>query len=181
MSITPTDLRCRGTYFRSNGSPSQRHSSDLIPFDGQNTRVRPRVLIVEFRDEVYGGLKTLLEEHGFEVERTECGATVARAFNRFVPDLLLVNEDMPDESGWLITCKLRLTRRWQPVWLYTVRQPRFKADWKEYVGVDEVIDYGGVLIRLVRHVQQLVADRLGRTDGRPPHQQLNSAATSLVA
>ena len=49
-------------------------TSDSIPFVCQSTWVRPRVLVVEFRDEVHAGLKTLVEEHGFEVERAERGA-----------------------------------------------------------------------------------------------------------
>jgi CheY-like chemotaxis protein len=107
-----------------------------------------RVLVVEFRDEVYACLKTLLQESGLEVERAERGDAVAECARRFAPDLILVNEDMPDESGWLIACKLRLGARRCPAWLYTSRLPRCHRDWRQFAGVAEVIDYGGVLLRL---------------------------------
>jgi len=177
MFHTPTELRSCDAYLRSVASTSVPRSQKSNSFRHPSTRLRPRVLVIEFRDEVYSGLKSLLEEHGFEVERAALGATVAHTFNQFAPDLVLVNEDMPYESGWLITCKLRLMRHRQPVWLYTVRQPRLQADWKEFSGVDEVIEYGGVLIRLVQHVRRGIFEWL-KSPGEESSQQ---AVTSLVA
>ena len=164
MLSSQYQLRCCDAYLRSESRALKRRSSTGISSRRDSTRLRPRVLVVEYRDEVYAGLKALLEEHGSELERAESGATVASSFSRFVPDLLLINEDMPDESGWLITCKLRITRHRQPVWLYTVREPRLKADWKEFTGVDEVIEYGGVVIRLVQDVRQRLAEWPGRPE-----------------
>lgn len=181
MLSTLTNLRCCDAYLRSAGGAQKRRTSDSISPGSQSTRFRLRVLVVEFRDEVYAGLRALLDEHGFEVQRAESGSTVAHTFNHFVPDLILLNEDMPDESGWLITCKLRLTRHRQPVWLYTDRQPRFKADWKEHYGIDELIEYGGVLTRLVQRVRQVVAKWLSGPDREPSHHEPHWNATLFVA
>jgi len=181
MLTTATDLRCCDAYLRSAGRDYHLRPSDSISPRREGTQRRARALVVEFRDEVYAGLKAQLEEYGFEVERAESGATVALAFNRFTPDLILINEDMPDESGWVITGKLRLTRHRQPVWLYTIRQPRLKAEWKAFSGVDEVIEYGGVLIRLVQHVRNCVANWLGESDDAPSLMAQDRAATLLVA
>jgi CheY-like chemotaxis protein len=107
-----------------------------------------RVLVVEFRDEVYAGLKTMLQDSGLEVERAERGSAVAACARRFAPDLILVNEDMPDESGWLIACKLRLGAKRCPAWIYAPRLPRCHREWQQFAGVSEVIVYDGVLLRL---------------------------------
>lgn len=133
----------------------------LDPPGGGDGSVRPgsRVLVLEHRDEVYRGLKLVLEEGGFQVERGRVGATARARIQQFEPDLILVNEELPDESGWLMTCKLRLSHRVQPVWLYAVRKPRWRADWRELLGVDEVIEYRGALTVLVQQIRRRLANR----------------------
>jgi CheY-like chemotaxis protein len=111
------------------------------------------VLVVEHRDEVFNGLRVVLEEANLKVERAKLGGVVAAKIRKSVPGLILVNERMPDESGWLITCKLRLSRHAQPVWLYTLQRAYMVADWKEISGVDEVINYDGVLPKLFEKVR----------------------------
>ncbi|MHB8861911.1 MAG: response regulator [Pirellulaceae bacterium] len=142
---------------------------------------QPRALIIEYRDEVYAGLKRVLEEAGFQVERGRVGATAAARIRQFEPDLILVNEELPDESGWLMTCKLRLTRRTQPIWLYTVRRPRWRADWREFLGVDEVIEYRGVLAILLQQVRQRLVDRCVSPPFEPARHPLGFALPSAVA
>lgn len=118
---------------------------------------RPRVLVIEFRDEVYAGIKSVLEDHDCLVARAEFGATVAGTLARFKPSLVLINESLPDESGWLAAAKIRVMGYQQPMWLYTVRRPQPPATWMQFSGVSEVIDYGGVLFRLIDHVRQHLA------------------------
>lgn len=141
----------------------------------------PRVVVVEFRDEVYAGLKGVLEEAGFQVERGRIGATAAARIRRFEPDLILVNEELPDESGWLMTCKLRLTRCSQPIWLYAVRKPRRRKQWREFWGADEVIEYRGVLAILLQHIRRRLADRRASSPVEPARRPLGSASPSAVA
>ena len=142
-------LRAFCAYVHTCGSPSSRPLAvaEACRRAGQKGR---RVLIVESRDDVYTSLKTLLERAGQRVQRARTGAAVAATVVRFAPDLVLVNEQMPDESGWLITCKLRIARAQRTVWLYAARGPRLLAERMEISAVDQVIVYGGVLVRL-RH------------------------------
>ncbi len=122
---------------------------------------RSHVLVIEFRNEIFTRLKSLIEDQGCEVSRARTGVDVAAQAERVAPDLMIVNEHMPDESGWLITCKLRLTHVRYPVWLYTARSPEVLADWKEYYcGVDEVIAYGGDFARVASQIRQSLHDRL---------------------
>lgn len=145
-------LRCCDAYLRSAVTSVNRRSA-WAPKE-QPVESSRRVLVVEFRDEVFAELKSVFEEHGCEVARAASGASVAAQVKQFAPGLLLVNESMPDESGWLITCKLRLTRQRLPIWLYAVRKPHPFADWKESIGVDEILAYGGVVSRLRLRVRE---------------------------
>ena len=150
MFESSAQFRCCAAYLRS--SAALQRPSSASTADRMSAAPQLHVLIVEFRGEVFTSLKSLFEEHGCEVSRAATGANVADQTERVAPDLLLINENMPDESGWLITYKLRLTRVRQPVWLYAVRAPRIFADWKEFSGADEVIAHGGVLSRLILRV-----------------------------
>ena len=142
---------------------------------------RRRVLVVEFRDEVYESLESLFREHGFEVERAECGSTVAHKFHQFAPDIVLINDDTPDASGWLIASKLRLSGYRQTIWLYTVRLSRWRVNWKLVTEVDEVIAYGGKFAWLVQRVRQLIAERLSEENHRIQHQGVNTDVAWRVA
>ena len=151
-------LKCCAGYLRSTATSLRERS----PSPNNPTFAAPRlhVLIVEFRDEVFARLKTLFEEHGYKVSRA---AIVTDQTPLVAADLLLVSEDMPDDSGWLITCKLRLAQVWQPIWLYAVRAPRVLADWKEWCGVNDVIVHGGELSRLAAQIRQRLQERMGHS------------------
>lgn len=175
MLRTLAEMRCCDEYLGSTAGTHERRTSAATSRQRQVVPIGPRVLVVEFRDEVFAGLKAVLDEHDCYVGRAQSGADVAGSLNRFMYDLVLVNESMPDESGWLITCKLRLTRHRQPVWLYAAQPPRSLATWKEYSGVNQVIEYGGVLFRLVRHVRQRLTEWVGSPVGEPSHGVSTSA------
>lgn len=141
--------------------------------------IRRRVLIVEFRDEVYAALKSMLEKRGFDVERADCGPQVGMMVRRFAPDLILVNEDMPHEDGWLIAAKLQFGPLRQSVWLYAVRLPRCLAERKEVCGVDRVVTYGGVLARIVDRLEHDLAE--WRAGSRQSPRQVDGFAETLAA
>ena len=168
-------LRCCDAYLRSVAT-NVTHRFAASAAGPRSVETSRRVLIVEFSDEVFADLKCLLEDHGWEVARAASGAAVAACMRRFAPQLLLVNESMPDESGWLITCKLRLLGQRQPVWLYAVRKPQVDVDWKEFCGVDKVLTYGGALRRLRLRVRESLASWLDVADATPfPQEALQGA------
>lgn len=152
MFAHSTQLRGCDACLRSTATGTKTRTASIE--GGRPNRKRRRVLIVEFRDEVFAVLKALFEEHRYQVKRAVSGGGVATEVKRFAPDLVLVNEAMPYENGWLITCKLRLTQFHAPVWLYAPRQSRPRTAWKKLSGADEVIAYGGVIGRLDTLVRQ---------------------------
>jgi DNA-binding NarL/FixJ family response regulator len=60
---------------------------------------RVRVLIVDDHDLFRTGLRTLLEEEGFEVAAAASGAAALRRLTAFVPDVILMDVSMPGMSG----------------------------------------------------------------------------------
>lgn len=166
-----TELRCCEIYPHTTTTIFTRRSA--LASAPQFVESPCRVLIVEFRDEVYADLRSVFEDYGCEVMRASNGASVAARVRRFTPNLALVNESMPDESGWLIAGKLRLTRR-EPVWLYTDRKPDVGDDWKGCIGVDEILVYGGVVSQLRLRVRErlerwppICAEYLRGAESRP--------------
>jgi hypothetical protein len=110
--------------------------------------------------------------------RAEFGTAVAATVIRLSPDLVLVNETLPDESGWLVAANLQVMRFQRPVWLYAVRRPQPLTPWTEFSGISQVIDYGGVLSRLLQHLRQHLAQWMRGLDGDPQYGE--SPVTSAV-
>ncbi len=66
------------------------------------------MLLVEYRDEVFARIAADLAAAGVVVQRADSGAEASRIFAQQGAGLLLVNADLPDGSGWLVSSKLRL-------------------------------------------------------------------------
>ena len=107
----------------------------------------PRVLIVEYRDEVYARLKADLEQLGATVGRARRGATVLANVRRHRPDLILIGDRLPDESCLLIAAKLHLGGCTAPSWVYGFGESIRYRDCLPLVGIDRAIDFGPDLWR----------------------------------
>ncbi len=107
------------------------------------------VLIVEFRDEIYASLRHVLEDEGLSVSRAEKASEVAAKSSGTSQDLVLINEAMPDESGWLISSKLHLSNTRRRLWVYTAKRLYCLKEWQKLAGVEHVFCYGGDLLQLV--------------------------------
>ncbi len=129
--------------------------------EGSPTSNVRRVLVVEFRDEVFSRLSADLEAAGMEVERASSAAEASRRYARRPADLLVVEVDLPDETGWLLASKLRLAEPEVRIWVYTPWSSAVEVALANFVGVDELINYGGDLWRL----RDELLDRLARPFG----------------
>lgn len=165
MSANSTPLHCGDDVLRSN--PKQVGPPLTPTTNAPSPAASPRVLVVEFRNHAFAMLKCRLEEHQCQVARAVVGSEVAAEVMRCAPDLILVNERMPDESGWLIACKLRLTQLSSPVWLYQAGMPRSLSDWKKFCGVNTVLAYDGVLRRLDAQIGEQLKGWLTSSEARP--------------
>ena len=149
------------------------------PQGWRTSRVRT-VLVVEHRDEVFARLAADLRAAGMRVERAVSAAEASRRFARRPADLLLTNVDLPDQSSWLLTAKLRLSCPAARVWVYTPRSSAVDAALAKFVEVDKLIDYGGDLWRLTTEL----LGRLGpavRRAGWPVEKPGRAAPARAVA
>ena len=106
------------------------------------------VLVVEYRDEVFTRLAADMSGAGLRVERAVGAAAASRVCVRWPADLMVANVDLPDESGWLLTAKLRLATAMPRIWLYALRPSSRAAAMAEHLGADGFIAYEGDLCRL---------------------------------
>ena len=120
----------------------------LRPYLGSQPLAARDVWLVEYRDEVFARLAADLTEAGLQVERALCAACTSRMYARFRPDLLVVNADLPDGSGWLLTAKLRMTFPKPHILLYAPWPLPDAVAMAEFVGADRLIAYEGDLYRL---------------------------------
>jgi DNA-binding response OmpR family regulator len=106
------------------------------------------VLVVEHRDEVFARIQADLAAWGTRVVRATGAEEARRLYCRRPTGLVLTHADLPDETGWLFACKLRLGRPAARIWVYTPRWTTKESVLAEFIGVEETIVYAGDLHRL---------------------------------
>src|SRR5262245_59266300 len=71
---------------------------------------RPRLLLV-YADSAYASLAgRYFRRLGWEVRMVADGAEARRQFEDFQPTFVVIDTDLPDESGWLTCAKIMLDR-----------------------------------------------------------------------
>ncbi len=99
-----------------------------------------------------------LAEAGMRVVRAKSAIAALKLYARYAPSLVLANVDLPDQSGWLLTAKLRFVDPDVPVWLYYPRSSPRQTRAAAYLAVDELLDYGGDLLGLSDVIVTLMAN-----------------------
>lgn len=117
---------------------------------GQESSDQPRqsVLIVEYRDAVFDRLASTFRLIGMRILRAMCGFEAMGQYMRMRPNLVVANIDIPGQSGWLLTAKLRLLEATPHVWLYTSRKTAASVSMAKFVKAEEMFELGGDLNRL---------------------------------
>ncbi len=140
-------LNLLGFFPRRRGPSMPQGSLPCLRKRSQSLACR-NILLVEYRDEVFARLAADLVGLGLRIERATCASGASKLCASFSPDLLVVNVDLPDGSGWLLTAKLRLASPTPPIWLYAPRPSPDAMAMAEFVGADSLIAYDGDLCRL---------------------------------
>lgn len=124
---------------------------------------RSVVLVVEHRDDFFGSLASDLKSEGFRVERAASAADTAHRLRDTIPDLILANCELPDESGWLMVSKWCLTKTPKRVWLYQAWPAAFDQDWVELTKVEQILYYGETVRTLADQIREQLALERGRS------------------
>ncbi len=114
-------------------------------------------LLVEHRDEVYARLAADMAATGMRVVRATTAVEALKSFGRCEPDQVVANLDLPDQSGWLLACKLRFCQPDIHVWLYQSDASDYDGGMAKYLQVNEVLNYGGDLLGLSETIVEMIA------------------------
>lgn len=123
------------------------------------TRKISSIVLLEFRDEVYVTIASLLEQLDIVIHRAENTTELARQVVRNTPDLVLLSGTQTDESSWLTCAKLRIIDTSRPVWIYAPKPASAIDQWLSMASIDEIVVYGGVLDILL----SALSDRLSQS------------------
>ena len=138
-------------------------ASDILRMPIRSTwrrRHKLSVLIVEYRDEVFARLAADLQAMQLTVSRACTAAEASSLVNSGTYDLVIANRDLPDESGWLMVSKWRLSQTGVPVWLYAPWESALAAHWAQFTRVLGVVCYNGDVTRLSEQIKTEVGQWL---------------------
>lgn len=120
---------------------------------------QPTVLLVEHRDEVFARLATDIAGFGIRVVRAKSATEATHLYEKYKPVLLVGNVDLPEQSGWLMTAKLRLFDRRIRIWLYRRQPSDYGQEIANFLNVDSLLSYQGDLLRLSERIIDLMEKR----------------------
>ena len=121
---------------------------------------RKRVLIVDDDALVRASLASVLECEGYEVYGAADGQAAVKSAIDHVPDLVLLDLNMPNMDGWSAFTKLEHTRPLIPIIVITARPHQYKNAVR--LGVDAFMEKPlniPVLLRAIRKLTHEPEDR----------------------
>jgi CheY-like chemotaxis protein len=122
--------------------------------------IHNRILIADDDSRVRGSLAAVLESEGFVVDEAHNGIeTVTRAIEH-VPDLVLLDLNMPHWDGWTAFAKLERVRPLMPVIVITARPNQYQEAVR--LGVDAFMEKPLNIPRLVRAIKRLTSEAENR-------------------
>ena len=129
--------------------------------------IHHRILIVDDDSLVRGSLAAVLESEGFVVDEAPNGIeAVTRAIER-VPDLVLLDLNLPHWDGWTAFTKLERVRPLVPVIVITARPNQYNEAVR--LGVDAFMEKPLHIPLLVRAIKRLTSEAENRHVRRITH------------
>lgn len=135
----------------------------MLRFDaaGANIPEMKQILIVEDKPTSRELLRTVLEQQGYEVVEAEDGEQALLRIREHVPDLVLMDLQMPAKNGYDVLRELRTDSRFDklPVIAVTANAMPEDRDKVMAAGFTGYISKPVALARLREEVKRLLADR----------------------
>jgi DNA-binding response OmpR family regulator len=88
---------------------------------------RPKVLLVDDDEMLMEVMSAALEQQGYEFEAARTAAEALSKAYRIRPCLVLLDINLPDQSGYLVAAKLKLTKP-TPKIIFVTAQPGGQSD-----------------------------------------------------
>lgn len=132
-----------------------------------SAREGPRlVLVVDDEEEILTLVSKALEKRGYRVEQARRGQEALQRVNALMPDLVLLDANLPEIHGFDICRKIKSNRRFArtPVIMMTAvyRGWRFAHDIRESFGADDYLEkpfrLDDLLRRVDHHLQRAIGE-----------------------
>lgn len=107
-----------------------------------------RLLLVESDDATAGKLVKDLHNGHLRVIRTRTAALAYQAVMERAFDLVIAAVNLPDESGWLLTCKLLSDDPQKRIWLYGAELEPRHHQMADFIGAERLVDSRNINSRL---------------------------------
>ena len=86
--------------------------------------------------------------HGWEVRQASSGTQVRRLCPDLAPEVVILDVDLPGESGWLTAAKLRLERPGQRILLVGDRNSPHNENFADFLGISGFLNRNDGLMPL---------------------------------
>ncbi len=85
--------------------------------------MKKKIFVIDDEIEIVELTKMILEKEGYEVTGTNSSAKIFEQIKDVMPDLILLDINMPDMDGWEVLRSIKMDRHFSsiPVVLFTIR------------------------------------------------------------
>ncbi|MBM4070644.1 MAG: response regulator [Planctomycetes bacterium] len=99
------------------------------------------LLLLGYGDSAYAAqVSRQFRRHGWEVRQASCGARVRELCPDLAPEVVILDVDLPGESGWLTAAKLRLERPGQRIVLVGDRSTPADESLAHFLGISALLN-----------------------------------------
>lgn len=110
-------------------------------------------LVVDHREHFLSAVEGSLADARFAVQRARSANAANAALRSSQPDLIVLNCELADESGWLLASKWALHLNPGRIWLYKALQSARDEQWLRYAHVERVLYYAYDAARLTASIR----------------------------
>ncbi|QDV85270.1 hypothetical protein TBK1r_42490 [Stieleria magnilauensis] len=136
--------------------PSRKQENLPKPHQSRRSTPRPIAFIVEPRDEVYARLAGDLIEAGYRVVRALSATDALKACEKYRPKLVVAQLALPCQKARQLAPKLAMLDCDTRVVLYGAEVAVHDYAMADFLGIEELIEYGGDLFRLSARIRQVL-------------------------
>jgi DNA-binding response OmpR family regulator len=110
----------------------------MFAWSGEAGRNRPHAVIAHSNPAYVGSVERVFRQHGWAVMTAADGPQARRLASLFAPNLVVLEADLPGESGWLTCAKLRLGDR-TPVILVAEDRDERDEEFAAFAGATRLV------------------------------------------
>lgn len=139
---------------------------------------RPIAFLIDPRDEIYARLAGDLIEAGYRPVRALSVTDALKACGKYRPSLVLVSIGQTEKAAWQMAPKLAMLDARMRIWLYDHQVEVHDYAMADFLGIEQLIEYGGdlfVLSSLVRELLGFFGSKTGTPTVPLSHSHTNGA------